>query len=94
MMCMFFSVNAYARNGMGSDAIALYRQMPEKMRDEGSHVCVLNACSHSGLVDEAQTIFNEIDITSEKVMCTMVSEFIAVHAYLVYAINHAACGLD
>jgi pentatricopeptide repeat protein len=70
---MFFSVNAYARNGMGSDAIALYRQMPEKMRDEGSHVCVLNACSHSGLVDEAQAIFNEIDVKSEKVICTMVS---------------------
>jgi hypothetical protein len=70
---MFFSVNAYARNGMGSDAIALYRQMPEKMRNAVSHVCVLNACSHSGLVDEAQAIFNEIDVKCERVICTMVS---------------------
>jgi pentatricopeptide repeat protein len=73
IVCIFFSVNAYARNGMGSDAVALYRQMPVKMRDEVSHVCVLNACSHSGLVDEAQNIFNEIDIKSERVISTMVS---------------------
>jgi hypothetical protein len=70
---MFFSVNAYARNGMGSDAVALYRQMREKMRDEVSHICVLNASSHSGLIDEAQAIFNEISIRSERVICTMVS---------------------
>jgi pentatricopeptide repeat protein len=73
MVRIFFSVNAYARNGMGSDAIALYRRMPEKMRDVVSHICVLNACSHSGLVDEAQAIFNEVDVKSEKVICTMVS---------------------
>jgi hypothetical protein len=73
IMCMFFSVNAYARNGMGSDAVALYRQMPEKMRDAVSHVCVLTACSHSGLLDEAQNIFNEIDIKNERVIATIVS---------------------
>jgi pentatricopeptide repeat protein len=73
MVCMFFSVNAYGRNGMGSDAVALYRQMPEKMRNAVSHVCVLNACSHSGLVDEARTIFDEINIKSERVISTMVS---------------------
>jgi pentatricopeptide repeat protein len=70
---MFFSVNAYGRNGMGSDAVALYRQMPEKMRNTVSHICVLNACSHSGLVDEARAIFNEIDVKSEKIISTMVS---------------------
>jgi hypothetical protein len=70
---MFFSVNAYGRNGMGSDAIAVYRQMPEKMRDAVSHICVLNACAHSGLVDEAQAIFNEIDVKSERIISTMVS---------------------
>jgi pentatricopeptide repeat protein len=70
---MFFSVNAYGRNGMGSSAVALYRQMPEKMRNVVSYICVLNACSHSGLVDEARAIFNEIGIRSEKVISTMVS---------------------
>jgi hypothetical protein len=70
---MFFSVNTYGRNGMGSDAVAVYRQMPEKMRNAVSHVCVLNACSHSGLVDEAQAIFNEIDVKCERIISTMVS---------------------
>jgi pentatricopeptide repeat protein len=73
IVCIFFSVNAYARNGMGVDAIALYRQMPEKMRNAVSHICVLNACSHSGLVDEARAIFNDIDVKSEKIISTMVS---------------------
>jgi pentatricopeptide repeat protein len=73
---MFFSVNAYGHNGMGSDAVALYRQMPETMRNAVSHVCVLNACSHSGLVDEARAIFNEIDIKSEKIITTMVSSWL------------------
>jgi pentatricopeptide repeat protein len=73
-LCAYsFLVNAYTRNGMGSDAIALYRQMSEKMHDAVSHVCVLNACSHSGLVDEAQANFNEIDMKSERIHCTMVS---------------------
>jgi PPR repeat len=76
IVCIFFSVNAYARNGMGSDAIALYRRMPEKMRDTVSHVCVLNACAHSGLVDEAQAIFNEIDMKSERIISTMVSSLL------------------
>jgi hypothetical protein len=73
IVCIFFSVNAYGRNGMGSNAVALYRQMPEKMRDTVSHICVLNACSHSGLVDEAQAIFNEIGIKSKRIISTMVS---------------------
>jgi pentatricopeptide repeat protein len=73
IVCVFISVNAYGRNGMGSDAVALYRKMPEKMRDAVSHICVLNACSHSGLVDEAEAIFNEIDIKCERIISTMVS---------------------
>jgi pentatricopeptide repeat protein len=58
---------------MGSDAVAVYRQMPEKMRDAVSHIRVLNACSHSGLVDEARAIFDEIDVKSERIITTMVS---------------------
>jgi hypothetical protein len=79
IVCMFFSVNAYGRNGMGSDAVALYRQMPETMRNAVSHVCVLNACSHSGLVDEAQAIVNEIDVKSERTISTMVSLSLPKH---------------
>jgi pentatricopeptide repeat protein len=64
---------------MGSDAVAVYRQMPEKMRDAVSHICVLNACSHSGLVDEARAIFNEIDVKSERIISTMVSLSLPKH---------------
>jgi hypothetical protein len=86
MVRIFFSVNAYARNGMGSDAIALYRQMPETMRDVVSHVCVLNACSHSGLVDEAQVIYNEIDKKSKRVISTMVSYSLSKRMWFTLAI--------
>ena len=57
---------------MGSQAIDLYRQMPQNLRDEITHVCVLNACSHSGLVDQAKRIFNQIDEKSEIIITTMV----------------------
>jgi pentatricopeptide repeat protein len=86
IVCILFSVNAYARNGMGIDAIALYRQMPEKMRNAVSHICVLNACSHSGLVDEARAIFNEIDVKSEKIICTMVSLSLPTRILLILTI--------
>ena len=57
---LIFVVNAYGRNGMGVEAINAYRLMPVHMRDEVSHICVMNACSHAGLIDEARTIFNAI----------------------------------
>ena len=57
---------------MGYEAIDLYQQMPENMRDMISHICVLNACSHSGLIDQAQIIFNGIDSKTEEVISTMV----------------------
>ncbi|CAF5210132.1 unnamed protein product, partial [Rotaria magnacalcarata] len=47
-------INAFGLNGMGSEAIQLYKQMPNHLRDEVSHICVLNACSHSGLLHEAR----------------------------------------
>ena len=71
-MVIFISVNACARNGMGFDAVELYRRMPEKMRDTVSHVCVLNACSHAGLLNEARIIFDGINDKTEKVVATMV----------------------
>ncbi|CAF4266468.1 unnamed protein product, partial [Rotaria magnacalcarata] len=55
-------INAFGLNGMGSQAVELYRQMPSNLRDRISHICVLNACSHSALLHEARTIFNEISI--------------------------------
>jgi hypothetical protein len=86
IVCILTSVNAYGRNGMGSDAVAVYRQMPETMRDAVSHICVLNACSHSGLVDEAQAIFNEIDIKNVKIISTMVSSSLPTRILLALVI--------
>lgn len=57
---------------MVADAITLYRQMPSTIRDEVSHVCVMNACSHGGLIDEARTIFNAISNKTEKIVGAMV----------------------
>ena len=57
---------------MGADAIDVYRQMPANIRDEVSHICVMNACSHAGLVDEARTIFNTVGRKTEKIIGTMV----------------------
>ena len=57
---------------MGADAIDVYRQMPANIRDEVSHICVMNACSHAGLVDEARTIFDAVGRKTEKIIGTMV----------------------
>ncbi|CAF1120001.1 unnamed protein product [Rotaria sordida] len=65
-------INAFGLNGMGSEAIQLYRKMPNNLRNEISHICVLNACSHSGLLQEAWNIFNDIPLKTEKMYTTMV----------------------
>jgi hypothetical protein len=57
---------------MGYEAIDLYQQMPEIIRGTISHICVLNACSHSGLIDQAQIIFDKINRKEEKIVTTMV----------------------
>ncbi|CAF4321538.1 unnamed protein product, partial [Rotaria magnacalcarata] len=65
-------INAFGLNGMGSEAIHVYKQMPNDLRDEVSHICVLNACSHSGLLHEARNIFDEITFKTEKIITTMI----------------------
>ena len=75
MFLMFFLVNAYGLNGMGLEAIDLYRQIPNYLHNEVSYICVLNACSHSGLLDQARSIFNEIWNKTEKITTTMVFAF-------------------
>jgi pentatricopeptide repeat protein len=67
-----FLVNAYGRNGMGYEAIDVYQRISENHRDTISHVCVLNACSHSGLVEQARSIFSQIKRKTEKIVTTMV----------------------
>ena len=57
---------------MGVQAIELYRQMKSESIDEITHICILNACSHSGLVDEAREIFKNIKTKTDKIYTTMV----------------------
>ena len=65
-------VHAYGLNGRGAQALELFRCMPSDFVQEGAHVCVLNACSHSSLVDEARFIFDGITNRTEKIYNTMV----------------------
>lgn len=57
---------------MGHQAVELFRQMPEKFINDMTYTCVLNACSHSGLVDIARSIFNSIQVKTEIIYTTMV----------------------
>jgi pentatricopeptide repeat protein len=57
---------------MGIQAIELFRQMPSQFIDNVTYICILNACSHSGLVEEARSIFTNIQIKTEKIYSTMV----------------------
>ncbi|CAF1407538.1 unnamed protein product [Adineta ricciae] len=65
-------INSYGLNGLGYKAIELYYRMPVEMIVEKTHVCVLNACSHSGLVDEARFIFSTISMKNKWVYTAMV----------------------
>jgi pentatricopeptide repeat protein len=57
---------------MGLQAIELYRKMPSELIDEVTYICVLNACSHSGLIDEARSIFRNIETKTDQIYGTMV----------------------
>ncbi|CAF5034175.1 unnamed protein product, partial [Rotaria sp. Silwood1] len=65
-------INAYGLNGMGMQAVELFRKMPKEFIDESAYVCVLNACSHSGLVDVARSIFNNISMKTDFIYTTMI----------------------
>jgi len=68
-------LNSFGRNGRGLEAIELYRKMPHHLRNEVSHICALNACSHAGLHHEAFSIYNEINIKTEQITTIMVCVF-------------------
>ncbi|CAF1163262.1 unnamed protein product [Adineta steineri] len=65
-------INGYGLNGMGIRAIELYYKMPKEFLDDAIYVCILNACSHSGLVQEARSIFESIEMKTEKVYGVMI----------------------
>ncbi|CAF0915089.1 unnamed protein product [Adineta ricciae] len=65
-------INSYGLNGMGVEAIELFQRMPSNMMNEATYVSVLNACSHSGLVQEAQRIFEMSPIKTGQMHAVMV----------------------
>lgn len=68
-------VNAYGLNGMGLQAVQLFSIIPSAMFNSWIYVCVLNACSHSALVDRAKQIFDQIpfDDRTDQIYTTMVN---------------------
>ncbi|CAF4969389.1 unnamed protein product [Rotaria sp. Silwood1] len=65
-------INAFGLNGMGFEAVNLYKQISIDQCNDITHICVLNACSHSGLLNQARIIFNNIHIKTEKIITTMI----------------------
>jgi pentatricopeptide repeat protein len=57
---------------MGIQAVELYHQIPKQFLDEVTYICILNACSHSGLVDQARLIFANIQIKNVPIFTAMV----------------------
>ncbi|CAM4900425.1 unnamed protein product [Rotaria socialis] len=65
-------INSYGLNGMGLQSIELYYQMPKELINEATYICVLNACSHSGLVNDALSIFKTIEIETQRIYTTII----------------------
>ncbi|CAF4071142.1 unnamed protein product, partial [Rotaria sp. Silwood1] len=69
-------INSYVLNGMGIQAVELYHKMPSEFINEMTNICVLNACSHSGLVSEARLIFKNIQIKTDRIYNTKINSTI------------------
>ncbi|CAF3552196.1 unnamed protein product [Rotaria sp. Silwood1] len=48
------------------------KKIPIDERNDITHICVLNGCYHSELLNEAQIIFNEIHNKTEKFITRMI----------------------
>jgi len=59
---------------MGTEAVQLFNQLLNEILNSWIYVCVLNACSHSGLVHQAKEIFEKIPIKerTNQIFTTMV----------------------
>ncbi|KAJ7536437.1 hypothetical protein O6H91_12G069700 [Diphasiastrum complanatum] len=73
-------IAGYAQNGLVKEALTLYEQMQQEgvQPDSVTYICVLSACSHSGLVDEGRHLFDS--------MCK-------IHA-VTPTMEHCACIVD
>nr|GMD87319.1 pentatricopeptide repeat-containing protein At1g74600, chloroplastic [Ipomoea batatas] len=61
-ICFTAMINAYARLGKGSEALEMFGAMIQQglKPDEVTLLCVLMGCSHSGMVEEARTVFDSM----------------------------------
>ncbi|PSS29517.1 Pentatricopeptide repeat-containing protein [Actinidia chinensis var. chinensis] len=55
-------ITGYGINGRGKTAVALFHEMKKNgaRPNAATYMCILSACSHSGLVDDGLTIFNQM----------------------------------
>lgn len=62
VICFTSIINGYAQNGMGSEGLELFQAMIQKglKPDKVTFLCVLSACSHSGLVKEGKLMFDSM----------------------------------
>lgn len=86
-MVLDFLVNCYGWNGMGTEALQLYRQLPPELINEVTNVCVLSACSHAGLVDEARSIFHNIENKTSRIYGAMVCEIDCPRVFYYYVLT-------
>ena len=57
---------------MSSEAVQLFHQVPHGAANEFTYLPILNACSHSGLLDIARSIFRTVSEKTEKICTAMV----------------------
>lgn len=79
-----FLVNCYGWSGMGAEAIKFYHQLSPDLISESVNVCVLNACSHANLVDEAHSIFHSIQNKTSRIYGAMVCsmDYLAAFSFM------------
>jgi len=55
-------INAYGINGQGKSALGIFKEMQtaKVMPSNITYVCLLNACSHAGLVEDGIAIFTQL----------------------------------
>ncbi|KAI5063605.1 hypothetical protein GOP47_0022152 [Adiantum capillus-veneris] len=56
-------IAGYAQNGQSQEALVCFEQMQREsiLPDEVTFICLLNLCSHLGLVEKGQELFNSMD---------------------------------
>ncbi|CAF1317799.1 unnamed protein product [Rotaria sordida] len=68
---------------MGFEAVQLFHKVPTNILDERVYICVLNACAHAGLINEARQICEKIPFNqrTEQIYTTMVDTFSRVFLF-------------